>query len=46
MNGFFYKNFKDGNKAGDFETKDIDVPLKSEYIGDIEKIKRHQYGNH
>ncbi len=29
-----------GNKAGDFETKEIDVPLKSEYTGDIEKIKK------
>ena len=29
-----------GNKAGDFETKDIDVPLESEYKGDIQKIKK------
>ena len=29
-----------GKKAGDFETKDIDVPLDSEYKGDIEKLKK------
>ena len=29
-----------GKKAGDFETKDIDVPLKSEYIGSLDKIKK------
>ena len=29
-----------GNKAGDFETKDIDVPLDSEYKGDMEKLKK------
>ena len=27
-------------KYGDFETKDIDVPLESEYKGDIEKLKK------
>ena len=29
-----------GKKAGDFESKDINVPLASKHTGDIEKIKK------
>ena len=37
MNGFFLKKRSETKK--NFETKDIDVPLDSEYKGDIEKFR-------